>query len=73
MNFLHRNDKKRIKSALNDKKRNGVKLTIERSIFWRDKLHLKNCPPRDKNLSPDLILRGDFLRGVISSVYLYYN
>ena len=33
MNFLHRNDKKRIKSALNDKKRNGVKLTIEEVIF----------------------------------------
>ena len=33
MNFLHGNDKKRIKSALNDKKRNGVKLTIEKVIF----------------------------------------
>lgn len=33
MNFLHRNDKKRIKSALNDKKRNGVKLTIKEVIF----------------------------------------
>lgn len=33
MNFLHGNDKKRIKSALNDKKRNGVKLTIEEVIF----------------------------------------
>ena len=33
MNFLHGNDKKSIKSALNDKKRNGVKLTIEEVIF----------------------------------------
>ena len=33
MNFLHGNDKKRIKSALNDNKRNGVKLTIEEVIF----------------------------------------
>jgi hypothetical protein len=33
MNFLHRNDKKRIKSAINDKKRNGVKLTIEEVIL----------------------------------------
>ena len=48
MNFLHGNDKKRIKSALNDKKRNGVKLTIERSIFWRDKLQLKNGTTNDK-------------------------
>ena len=48
MNFLHGNDNKSIKSALNDKKRNGVKLTIERSIFWRDKLHLKNGTTNDK-------------------------
>ena len=33
MNFLHGNDKKRIKSALNDKKRNGVKLTIQEVIY----------------------------------------
>lgn len=33
MNFLNENDNKRIKSALNDKKRNGVKLTIEEVIF----------------------------------------
>ena len=33
MNFLHGNDKKRIKSALNDKKRNGVKLTIKEVFF----------------------------------------
>ena len=33
MNFLHGNDKKSIKSTLNDNKRNGVKLTIEEVIF----------------------------------------
>ena len=48
MNFLNGNDKKRIKSALNDKKRNGIKLTIEGSNFWRDKLHLKNGTTNDK-------------------------
>ena len=48
MNYLNGNDNKSIKSALNDKKRNGVKLTIERSIFWRDKLHLKNGTTNDK-------------------------
>ena len=33
MNFLNGNDKKRIKSALNDKKRNGVKLTVKEGIL----------------------------------------
>ena len=48
MNFLNGNDKKRIKSALNDKKRNGIKLTIEGSNFWRDKLHHENGTTNDK-------------------------
>ena len=48
MNYLNGNDNKSIKSALNDIKRNGVKITIERSIFWRDKLHLKNGTTNDK-------------------------
>ena len=48
MNFLHGNDKKRIKSALNDKKTKWSKINNSRSNLWRDKLQLKNGTTNDK-------------------------
>jgi hypothetical protein len=40
MNFLHGNDKKRIKSALNDKKTKWSKISNSRSNLLRDNLEV---------------------------------
>ena len=59
MNFLHGNDKKRIKSALNDKKRNGVKLTIQEVIYG------------GKNSSSKMVQQ--MIKSVLKSVYMIRN
>ena len=59
MNFLHGNDKKRIKSALNDKKRNGVKLTIQEVIYG------------GTNSSSKMVQQ--MIKSVLKSVYMIRN
>ena len=59
MNFLNGNDKKRIKSALNDKKRNGVKLTIQEVIYG------------GTNSSSKMVQQ--MIKSVLKSVYIIRN